>query len=95
MQRLLAAVRSTGMRAAVSRNAGAYLCNYAYWRAVEAAAQTGVPRFVAFVHVPPLRMKALPRRAVRHPHSLAQLTRGGEAILLAIPAILRGSTRRA
>jgi pyroglutamyl-peptidase len=94
LQRLLAAVRSTGVRAAVSRNAGAYLCNYAYWRALEAAAQAGVPRVVVFVHVPLPRMKALPRRVGRYSHSLAQLTRGSEAILLAIPAMLRGSTHR-
>jgi pyroglutamyl-peptidase len=93
LQRLLAAIRSTGVRAAVSRNAGAYLCNYAYWRALEAAARAGVPRVVVFVHVPPLRMKALPRRAGQRTHSFASLTRGGEAILLAILAMTRPSSR--
>jgi len=78
----------------VSRNAGAYLCNYAYWRALEAAAQADVLRVVVFVHVPLPRMKALPRRVGRYSHSLAQLTRGGEAILLSVLAILRDSTHR-
>ena len=64
-QRLLAAARSAGVRPTISRNAGAYLCNYAYWRALEAAARAGGPRAVAFVHIPPLRVKALPRRAER------------------------------
>jgi len=36
-QRLVAAVRRTGIPAAISRDAGAYLCNYVCWRATEAA----------------------------------------------------------
>jgi pyroglutamyl-peptidase len=92
VSRLLAAARSTGMRAAVSRNAGAYLCNYAYWRALEAAARPGGPRLVVLVHIPPLEMKALPRRAGEQQqarqrmHSLANLTRTAEAILIAVRA---------
>ncbi|NVO14716.1 MAG: pyroglutamyl-peptidase I [Rhodoplanes sp.] len=51
---LRAALRSAGIDAALSKNAGGYLCNYAYWRALEAAAQPHGPRHVVFVHVPPL-----------------------------------------
>ncbi len=61
LPRLRAAVRSTGLRTAVSRNAGAYLCNYAYWRALEAAAQAEGPRLVVLVHIPPPPTKARPR----------------------------------
>jgi len=50
LQRLLAAVRSTGVPVEASRNAGFYLCNYAYWRALDAAARAGGPRLVVFVH---------------------------------------------
>jgi pyroglutamyl-peptidase len=55
--RLVTAVRRTGIAAAPSRDAGAYLCNYLCWRAAEAVVQHGGParprpRLVAFVHVP-------------------------------------------
>ncbi len=37
--RLVAAARATGASARLSRHAGTYLCNYGYWRALEAAAK--------------------------------------------------------
>jgi len=96
VHRLLAAARSAGVRPILSRNAGAYLCNYAYWRALEAAARADGPRVVAFVHIPPLRRKSRPRRAERrrppqagNMHALARLTRASEAMLIAIRATLR------
>jgi pyroglutamyl-peptidase len=94
LSRLLAASRSTGLPPAVSRNAGAYLCNYAYWRALEAGARPGGLRLVVLVHIPPLAIKALPRRGragerARQPmHSLANLTRAAEAMLIAVRAAL-------
>ena len=102
--RLLAAARSTGIHPALSRNAGAYLCNYAYWRALEAAARPNGPRIVAFVHIPPLRTKARPRRAkpqrpqrAERPGSrraervltLVRLAHASEAMLIALRAMLR------
>lgn len=51
-QLLLKAVRETGVRARLSRDAGRYLCNYLCWRANEAAAKRHGPRLAAFVHVP-------------------------------------------
>jgi pyroglutamyl-peptidase len=50
--RLVAAVRAAGMPAALSVDAGDYLCNYLSWRAAEASGRKGKPRLVAFVHVP-------------------------------------------
>jgi pyroglutamyl-peptidase len=47
----LAAVHRVGLRAIVSRDAGRYLCNYLYWRALEWAAQPAGPGIVLFVHV--------------------------------------------
>jgi pyroglutamyl-peptidase len=79
----------------VSRNAGTYLCNYAYWRALEAAAQTGGPRIVVLVHIPPISIRAKPRHARRIRRSLASMTRAGEALLVAVLATLRASGRRA
>jgi pyroglutamyl-peptidase len=63
----------------LSRDAGRYLCNVLFWRALEAAIQRGGPRVVAFVHVPRLRPGL----------TIADLTRAGEAILLAVLAAAR------
>ena len=59
---LLAALRIARVPAALSRDAGRYLCNYLIWRAAEAAAGPGGPRLAAFIHVPPIR------RSPRAPH---------------------------
>src|SRR5262245_54405770 len=48
--RLLAASRATGMRSATSRDAGRYLCNYVYWRALEAS-RSRTP-LAQFIHIP-------------------------------------------
>jgi pyroglutamyl-peptidase len=52
-QKLLAAARATRLPAAVSNDAGDYLCNYLCWRATLAVRRTGGPRLTAFIHVPP------------------------------------------
>ena len=93
VHRLVAAVRSTGLRACVSRNAGSYLCNYAYWRALEAAEQAGGPRIVVLVHIPPVRKTGRPQRGGRRACSRRSLTRAGETVLVAVRAALRDSTR--
>ncbi len=88
-RRLLAAVRTTGMPAALSRDAGRYLCNYLCWRAAEAAAKAGGPRLAAFVHVPPVRGSARPRRGCKRRLSLDDLARGGCRLLVALAAAAR------
>jgi pyroglutamyl-peptidase len=65
--RLVAAARTASVTAAPSRNAGAYLCNYVYWRALEAAARPDGPRLVIFVHVPPVGLKELPKKPFKRP----------------------------
>ena len=91
--RLVRAVRSAGVPAARSRNAGTYLCNYIYWHALDAVL-TGTPRLVMFVHVPPIRTKPRPAAAARRRvYRLGELVRAGEAILLALTALAR--TQRA
>jgi len=53
-----------------SRNAGTYVCNYLYWRALEAAAQPGGPGCVVFVHLPPIRLAtAIRKRSSKHPRT--------------------------
>ena len=89
-QRLLMAARSAGVPAAVSRDAGRYLCNYLCWRATEAACNGG-PRIAAFVHVP------IVRRTDVHPGphrrlTLDELVVAGEAIVRAALAAARRPT---
>src|SRR5258706_11507213 len=52
---LLAAARQQRVPAMLSRDAGRYLCNYLYWRGLEASATRGGPAVAAFVHVPMVR----------------------------------------
>jgi pyroglutamyl-peptidase len=49
---LRAAARRARVPAAISSDAGDYLCNYLCWRAALAARQPGGPRLTAFIHVP-------------------------------------------
>jgi len=60
--RLVKAARTARVEAAPSRNAGAYLCNYVYWCALEAAARPDGPGQVIFIHVPPVGLKELPKK---------------------------------
>lgn len=84
-QRLVKAARSAGVKAALSRDAGRYLCNYLCWRAAEAAARPNGPKVAAFVHVPKVRGKGSPRA----PLTFDQLVRAGEAIVFAAMAAAR------
>jgi len=72
--RLLQAARATSVPVKLSRDAGRYLCNALYWRALEAGAQRDGPRVISFVHVPRLRPDL----------NLSDLVRAGEAIMLAV-----------
>ncbi len=65
--RLVKAARTAGVAAAPSRNAGTYLCNYIYWRALEAAAKPDGPGLVIFIHVPPVGLKGLPKKHFKQP----------------------------
>jgi pyroglutamyl-peptidase len=75
--RLLAAVRQARVPAALSRNAGSYLCNYLCWRAAVATAAGG-PRVVTFIHVPDIDRARLARPDTL---SLDHLIRAGVAIM--------------
>ncbi len=86
--RLCGALRAHHVPARLSRDAGRYLCNYAYWRALEQA-HSGRP-LVQFVHIPqiPLKPRPLRRRGRRTP-SLMALTAAAEAMLVALVAASR------
>jgi pyroglutamyl-peptidase len=88
LTRLLTAVRATGIPAALSRNAGSYVCNYCYWRALESAPSLDRPRIVVFVHVPAVRSVRRFGSTQRVPR-FADLARAGEAILATVVAGLQ------
>ena len=79
VQRLLMAARSAGLPAALSNDAGRYLCNYLCWRAAESA-RHGTPRIAAFIHVPQIHREHLhlPRRTR---FTFEDLVAAGEAIV--------------
>jgi pyroglutamyl-peptidase len=82
--RLLGAARSRAVSVRLSRDAGRYLCNYSYWRALERSGGS----LVQFVHIPSARLT--PRRHSKRPlPSLAALTDTAEALLIALLAASR------
>jgi pyroglutamyl-peptidase len=71
----------------LSRDAGSYLCNYVYWRALEQV--RGTRPLVQFVHIPPVGTKPRRQRRSKLPPTLAQLLKAAEAILIALIAASR------
>jgi pyroglutamyl-peptidase len=87
---LIAAGRGCGTDVRLSRDAGRYLCNYLYWRALEVADAARKPPLVQFIHIPLARRKAQPRaRGKRRRPTLDALTRAAEAMLVALLADAR------
>jgi pyroglutamyl-peptidase len=88
--RLLAAARDCRVGAMLSRDAGRYLCNYLYWRGLEAAAKRRGPAVAAFVHMPRIRRAPVPRIGrKRTTLALADLIRAGARVLRATIAAAR------
>ena len=83
--RLQHAARSAGADARLSRDAGTYICNYVYWRALEAAGKGPAPDIVVFVHVPNLRRQERRKSPTRLP-PLNRLVRAAAAMLIAATA---------
>jgi pyroglutamyl-peptidase len=90
--RLLYALRRAALPARLSRDAGTYLCNYAYWRALQSV-RNGRP-LVQFVHMPWVRMT--PRRASSgcSAPALSRLLAAGENLLIALIGASRHSHQR-
>ncbi len=86
-QRLLLAAKAAGVPAALSRDAGRYLCNYLCWRAAEAGRHNGAPRLIAFVHVPVVRRGQIRASRRRSSLTMDDLVRAGEAIVRAAIAV--------
>jgi len=86
--RLLGATRASAVPSRLSRDAGRYLCNYAFWRGLEHA-HNGRP-LVQFVHIPLLAGKSSPRRQTgRRARPSTQLLAAAEALLIALVAASR------
>ena len=85
---LLHAARATGIDARLSRDAGAYLCNYLSWRAIEATQQPGGPALAAFIHVPLIARDGTARDGMSD-ITLEQLVDAGEAMLMEMVKLTR------
>ena len=90
--KLLRAALGSGIDARPSRDAGAYLCNYLSWRAIEAVGTDGNLRLAAFVHVPLLARGGTYRR--KSCVTLEELVDAGEAMLLEMVKLTRQSARK-
>ena len=86
--KLLRAARLTGIDARASRDAGAYLCNYLSWRAIENV-RAGGPKLAAFIHIPPLARNGAVRRKGSPRIALEELVDAGEAMLMELAQLAR------
>jgi pyroglutamyl-peptidase len=87
--RVTAAARGAGVRAMLSHNAGSYVCNYLYWRAIEYGSPPKGPLVVFFVHVPSVQISRRSGRGRGSGFRFANLVRAAEAILRVALADLR------
>jgi pyroglutamyl-peptidase len=91
---LLAAARASRMPARLSRDAGRYVCNYSYWRALASADYRGGP-LVQFIHLPRVRFE--PRRKRKHKHrapTFGIVLAAAENVLIALIAARRQQEHR-
>lgn len=86
--RVLAATRGFGVRTKLSRDAGGYVCNYLYWRALEYAERMSKPALVQFVHVPQIKNGSSRMQSANRP-SFAKLAGALQALLVELIAQAR------
>jgi pyroglutamyl-peptidase len=87
---LLGAARTRGFPVRLSRDAGRYLCNYTYWRALERTRNAGP--LVLFVHIPAVALRPRRRRqqgAGGRRLSFSRLVATAELLLVALIAASR------
>ena len=83
--RLLGAARVIKVPVRLSRDAGRYLCNYVYWRALQRAPH-GRP-LVQFIHIPTIASLTRRRRnKKRHAPTLVELVAAAENLLISLAA---------
>lgn len=90
--KLLRAARATGIDARASRDAGAYLCNYLSWRAIESVDTVDDLRLAAFIHIPLLARGTSPRKGTSR-IGLEELVDAGEAMLMEVVKQARQAAR--
>jgi pyroglutamyl-peptidase len=90
--KLLRAARATGIDARPSRDAGAYLCNYLSWRAIEAAGTDDHLQRAAFIHIPLLARSTSLRKDISR-ITLEELVDAGEAMLMEMVKQARQAAR--
>jgi pyroglutamyl-peptidase len=90
--KLLRAARATNIDARASRDAGAYLCNYLSWRAIESVGTNDL-RLAAFVHIPLLARNSTSMRKGVARITLEELVDAGEAMLMEMVRLTRGAVR--
>ena len=88
---LLGALHGSGIPSRLSRDAGRYLCNYLYWRALERA--DGGSALVQFIHIPWVRFNS-PRRHQSRSVAFRPLVLAAERLLLALIAAKRRQSLR-
>jgi pyroglutamyl-peptidase len=87
--RLLAAAQGSRMPARLSRDAGRYVCNYSYWRALASADYRGGP-LVQFIHIPRVRFESRPKRKQKYrPPPFRTALAAAESLLIALIAASR------
>jgi pyroglutamyl-peptidase len=91
---LMQAARSTGIDAQLSRDAGAYLCNYLSWRAIEATQQPDGPALASFVHIPLIARDGTAREQISG-ITMEQLVDAGEAMVLEMVKLTRRTVLQA
>jgi pyroglutamyl-peptidase len=84
---LLGAVRSVPMPMRLSRDAGRYLCNYAYWHALRRVRDRRP--LVQFVHIPPVVFAPRQRRRGNRLASFRLVVAAAERLLVALVAASR------
>jgi len=90
--KLLRAARATGIDARPSRDAGAYLCNYLSWRAIESVDTDDRLQLAAFIHIPLLARGDAPMRKGSRRITLEELVDAGEAMLMEMVRQARRAT---
>jgi pyroglutamyl-peptidase len=87
---LLYGVRKSALPARLSRDAGAYLCNYAYWRALQHSENRTL---VQFVHIPSAGTMSPRSRFKNRASPLSRLVAACEQLLISLIAARRSSHR--
>ena len=90
--KLLRAARATGIDARPSRDAGAYLCNYLSWRAIESVDTDDRLQLAAFIHIPLLARGGASIRKGSRRITLEELVDASEAMVMEMVRQARRAT---